>query len=45
MRETGFEPVQALSYHGLNVTRLTAPASPHTEEETQGLINFEYFAG
>ena len=29
MRERGFEPLQALSYHGLNVTRLTAPAFPH----------------
>ena len=32
MRRTGFEPVQALSYHGLNVVRLTAPASPHKKE-------------
>lgn len=31
MRRTGFEPVQALSYHGLNVTRLTTPASPHVD--------------
>ena len=28
MRGTGFEPVQALSYDGLNVAHLTALASP-----------------
>ncbi len=28
MREGGFEPPQALSYYGLNVARLTAPAFP-----------------
>lgn len=29
MRRRGFEPLQALSQHGLNVSRLTTPASPH----------------
>ena len=29
MRGEGFEPSQALSYYGLNVTRLTTPALPH----------------
>ena len=29
MRAEGFEPSQALSYYGLNVTRLTTPAHPH----------------
>lgn len=28
MRDTGFEPVQALSYESLNLARLTAPATP-----------------
>lgn len=35
MRGTGFEPVQALSYHGLNVTRLTTPASPHRNDNSK----------
>ncbi len=29
MREIGFEPMQALSYHGLNVAHLTALTHPH----------------
>ena len=29
VRERGFEPPQALSYEGLNLARLTAPALPH----------------
>ena len=28
MRRTGFEPAQALSQQGLNLSRLTAPAPP-----------------
>ena len=36
MRERGFEPLQALSYDGLNVARLTAPASPHKEKDKRG---------
>ena len=41
MRERGFEPLQALSYDGLNVARLTAPALPHAyyrkEEVLKGI--------
>ena len=33
MRAEGFEPSQALSYHGLNVTRLTTPAHPPMKGE------------
>ena len=29
MRSKGFEPLQALSYEGLNLARLTTPATPH----------------
>tara|TARA_Y100000296_G_C5163912_1_gene253457 strand:+ start:1012 stop:1197 length:186 start_codon:yes stop_codon:yes gene_type:complete len=29
MRETGFEPAQALSYCRLRAARLTTPAPPH----------------
>ncbi len=31
MRGPGFEPRHALSNHGLNVTRLTTPASPQIQ--------------
>lgn len=41
MRETGFEPVQALSHTvstiGLSRTRLTAPALPHKIENKKVL--------
>lgn len=33
MRELGFEPRKALSYHGLNVTHLTTLASPHISQK------------
>lgn len=35
MREEGFEPSQALSYDGLNVARLTAPAPPHYKSNVE----------
>ncbi len=40
MRGEGFEPSQALSYDGLNVARLTAPASPRERINNQGDLKF-----
>ena len=33
MRRLGFEPRKALSHYGLNVVRLTTPASPRNKKE------------
>ena len=45
MREGGFEPPQALSYHGLNVTRLTTPASPRKRIHNQRDLKFWLYLG
>ena len=40
MRETGFEPAQALSYESLNLARLTTPAIPHDKINLMEYKNF-----
>ena len=43
MRGRGFEPPQALSYNGLNVARLTAPASPHIKRNNKVNLKLWFF--